>query len=130
MAEVLNSMASLVGEMLHVFGQVRQQTGGASMSQTMTLANQSGEVDSDQTQVTVTRNSVGNYTITINNAMVTGTTNAIALACACTTGAGMFCWVNDVSASSNALSFVVQTSTTSNGNDCSFNFMVEAYTPL
>ncbi len=126
--EALNNLARLAPNMLQVFGQARQST-TAGASSTLTLANLSGDVDTDQSQVTLTRNSIGNYTIAITNAMVTGTTNAVAFACACTTGIGFVAWVNDCTASSNTLSVVIQT-TSVGANDCSFNFCVKAYTPL
>src|SRR3990167_4513389 len=127
--EALNNLARLAPNILHVAGQVRQATSGAAMSSTVALKYLSGDVDTDQTQVTLPRVSIGNYKITVNNATVTGTTNAIAIACACTTGSGYLCWVNDVATSGNNINFVVQTSSVGH-NDCSFNFMVTAYTPL
>ena len=124
--EALNNLARLAPNVLTVFGRVRQALpAGASV----TLTQQSGDVDTDQSQVTVTRNSAGNYTITINNAMVTGTTNAIALASISTTAIGFWIRTEEPTVSSNALSFVVETGT-ANVADCSFNFMVSAYTPL
>lgn len=124
--EALNNLARLAPNMLTVFGRVRQSVPAGA---TVSLVQLSGNVDTDQTQVSIVRNSVGNYTITIANAMVTGTTNAICLACASTTGLGYLVWVEDPTVSTNSLSFVVQTSSVG-ANDCSFNFMVQAYTPL
>lgn len=126
--EALNNLARLAPNQLEVFGQVQQST-AAGASSTVALANLSGDVDTDQTQVTLTRNSIGNYTIAISNAMVTGTANATVVVSACTTGIGFLAWANTPTASGNTLSVVVQTTTT-NLADCGFNFIVKAYAPL
>ena len=126
--EALNNLRRLAPNMLFVSGQGLQSTASGASS-TVTLKNLSGDVDSDQTQVTIVRNSIGNYSISVENAMVTGTTNAVAVACACTTGIWYLAWTNEPTASSNKLTFVVQTTTT-NAADCGFNFILVAYTPL
>ena len=126
--EALNNLRRLAPNMLFVSGQGLQSTASGASS-TVTLKNLSGDVDTDQTQVSIVRNSIGNYSISVENAMVTGTTNAIAIACACTTGVGYLVWTNEPTASSNKLTFVVQTTTT-NLADCGFAFVLVAYTPL
>ena len=127
MSDALNSASRIFPVMQVIFGSAVQS---ATDSTSLSLSNLTGSVDFDQTQISITRNSIGNYSLVVTNfGNITGSGKAVSFVNAATTGLGYQCWPNAATYSNYTATFIVQTNTT-NLADCGFNFQLYAYEVL
>lgn len=123
MADASNAVPRITADMQEIVGRIVQSGDGT----TVALGSLSGNTISDQSQVAFTRNSAGNYTLTIYNfGALDGSSNAVALVTASTTGLGYYCMAPAVTFSGSTATVTILAGSAS-PLDCTLNFDIKSY---